>query len=935
MGRSVTARTLSIRGAAEHNLQDVDIDLPLGSLIAVSGVSGSGKTSLAFDTVYAEARRRYLMTVERAGHGLVRRLKAPKLRQIEGLSPAVAISQIQAPPQPRSTVATLAGVYDYLRLLFARLGRAHCLTCGAPVLSQRFEEVYETAAGLPEGTKLLVLAPRRPGAGEDGPALLDWVDRAGYRRIRLDGQVMLLEETDPEGVSQRRLEVVVDRLAVKPDTVRRLKGSLEAALELGEGRVILAPAGGGDDMSFAVRPGCVACGAPFPPLTPALFSFSSSQGACPACHGLGTQSGLSPEQVFSRGQASIEEALGALWQEFGHQELRVRVDEFCAAAGVDPEASLGDWPPETAARLWTGERRRGGFIGVSRWLERVRAKAAGVELSWLEERLGDTACESCGGTRLVPETGAVEIAGATIGSVTALAVEAAAARCAEWSFDGPMAPVGETIGAHIQRSLTILQNLGLGYLELDRRADSLSSGELQRLRLGSALGSGMTQVLYVLDEPSVGLHARDVARLLQALQELRDAGNTVLVVEHDRALIEGADHVVDLGPGAGGRGGRIMAQGSPLEVADSGSLTGRYLNGELALGGGEERQPGPGGWLRIERLQGHNLKDISVAVPLGVLVCVTGVSGSGKSSLVTETLYPILAAHLQRGEGRPLPYGRCTGLEQLERVVAVDQRPIGRTPRSNAATYTGLMAHIRQLYAELPEARLRAYRPGHFSFNAPEGACPECGGRGTSMVRHGILEDLEVVCSTCAGGRYRREILDVRYREQSVADLLEFSVSQALEFFAPIPELARRLGILEDVGLGYLHLGQPASSLSGGEAQRVKLAAELSRPQRAHTLYLLDEPTTGLHLEDVRLLVNLLQRLVDQDNTVVVVEHHIELIATADYVIDLGPGGGHAGGHIVASGSPRDVARVDESWTGRFLRQHFAGGREPDGPAVS
>jgi len=917
-------KNLSIRGAAENNLQHLDLDLPHGALIVITGVSGSGKTSLAFDTIFAEGRRRFLVALDQTGQGLMRRLRAPRVSRIEGLVPAVAIGQGGGRQNSRSTVATLAGVYDYLRLLFARMGRPHCTVCGAEVRAQRFEEVYETAAGLPAGTKLVVLAPRRLQEGEDEGSFLEWVDRSGYRRIRAGGEMLLLEEAEPAAIQGRRLEVVVDRLVVKPDTARRLKGSLQAALEAGEGQVCLVKMESGEEMAFSVRPSCSACGAPFRPITPALFSFNSSQGACPACRGLGTQSGLSFVQVFEDGRATLEEALGPLWQEFGHGELRQRIDRFCRQYRVNPDTPVGEWDEEAASRLWQGTSRRGGFAGLSRWLEQICSRAAGEELGWLEERLGDAPCPACGGARLRPEALAVEIEGKNVAEIAAHSIEGGGALFDGLRFAGPRRAIGQTVAAQIRRSLHILQDLGLGYLGLDRRADSLSSGEFQRLRLGSALGSGMTQVLYVLDEPSVGLHARDAERLLNALEQLRDAGNTVLVVEHDRAIIRRGDLVVDLGPGAGRQGGRLVARGTPAEIRAADSLTGRYLSGARRLGGGRGRTPGAQGWLRLEGACGHNLKDLSVAFPLGNLVCVTGVSGSGKSTLVEETLYPLLAARLHRAERRPLPYASCRGVERLERAVAVDQKPIGRTPRSNAATYTGLLGPIRRLYAELPGARWRAYRPGHFSFNAPEGACAECGGSGLSAVRPGIFADLEVVCQSCGGRRYKSAVLDIRFRSRNIAEVLEMSVAEAGQLFEAVPEVARRLQLLEEVGLGYLRLGQRTSSLSGGEAQRVKLAAELGRTQRVHTLYILDEPTTGLHLEDVRLLMELAQRLVDESNTVVVVEHHVELIAAADYVIDLGPEGGEAGGRVVATGPPRDIAAVEESWTGRFLQQHFA-----------
>ena len=915
--------TISIRGAAEHNLDNLDLDLPHASLIAISGVSGSGKTSLAFDTIYAEARRRYLMTLDRKGRALMRRLKAPRVRSIEGLAPAVAIAQGRSRDNPRSTVATLTGIYDYLRLLFARLGRPFCLACGAAVQSQRFEEVYETVAGLPAGTKLLVLAPRRLEEGESAAAALEWIEGCGYRRLRADGRMRLLEEVDPTSFPGGTFEVVVDRLAAGPGNRRRLKGSLQAALEAGGGRVVVVAGESGGEMAFSVRPGCPACGAPFPQVSPALFSFNSSQGACPACRGLGVRSGLSMERVFDRGAATVTAALEPLWQKFGHEDLRRELEEFCSESGMDSDAALHEWSPEMTSRLWRGTRRRGGFAGVGRWLERRRGKASGAELSWLEERLGDEACPECRGKRLRRDALSVKIGDHSVASVCERPVEAAAALFAGMDFTGPGAAVGTALAHRIRRSLRTLESLGLGYLGLDRGTDSISSGELQRLRLGAALGSGMTQVLYVLDEPSAGLHARDVGRLRRALEELRDAGNTVLVVEHDAGIVGAADYVVELGPGAGVRGGRVVARGSPPELAAAESLTGRYLRGALQLGRGERRRAGLRGWLELRGLGGHNLKDIDVSLPLGNLVCVTGVSGSGKSTLVDETLRPLLAAHLHGAESRPMAYRSCAGLEHLERVVAVDQKPIGRSSRSNVATYAGLLGPMRRLYAGLPQARLRACKPAHFSFNALEGACTQCSGSGVAAARPGIFDDLESACPSCSGRRYKAEVLDVRYRGRSIAEVLELSVDAALVFFGPIPELARRLRVLAQVGLGYLRLGQPANSFSGGEAQRVRLGAELGRARRARTLYILDEPTTGLHLEDTRFLLRLLQDLVDEGNTVVVVEHQAELIAAADYVLDLGPEGGEAGGRIVAAGAPREVAGVEASRTGRVLREHF------------
>ena len=911
--------TLVVREACEHNLRAVSLDLPHESLVAVSGPSGSGKTSLVLDTIYAEARRRFLAALDQGGGW--RALRVPKAGRIDGLAPALALAGGTGRQSPRATVATLSGLYDLLRLLFARVGQPSCLHCGGRVQTHRFEDANEAAASMPDGTRLMILAPRRQRKDETPEQVLAAIDRAGYRHVRLDGQDLLLEDIAPEHVARaQHLSVVVDRLVIKKGIARRLQGSLQAALQAGDGQVVLSTPDAGSDLVFAVRPACSACGAPFPPLEPALFSFNSATGACPACRGLGVQSGLSSEQIFASGRATLEGALGPLWHDFGHGDLRDRLQTFCRRHQVDPEQPVGDWPDQAVERLWLGEGRR--FIGLARWLERISAKAEGEELAWLEERLDDAPCPSCDGARLRPESLAVQLGGASIAEVGECAVVAATEWLNNLDFPAAIAPVGEAIRVQISRRLNLLQELGLEYLQLNRRADTLSSGEFQRLRLGSALSSGTTQMLYVLDEPSAGLHARDAAQLLDALRALRDAGNSVFLIEHDAALLRGADWLVDMGPGAGTAGGQVVAEGAPSEVAATESLTGRYLRGALQLPRTQARQPQ--GWLALSGARGHNLRQLDVKWPLGTLICVTGVSGSGKSSLVSHTLHPLLAAKLHGAQRRPLPYDSCTGIEQVTRVVAVDQRPIGRSARSNAATYTGLLAPIRRLFADLPEARLRGYRPGHFSFNAPEGACDLCKGRGVHSTHRGAFDDLEVVCPSCSGRRYRAEVLDVRFHQHHIAEVLELSVTEASELFAAVPQVAQRLETLAEVGLGYLHLGQPATSFSGGEAQRVKLAAELGRSRQDHALYILDEPTVGLHLEDVRLLLALLQRLVDEGNTVVVVEHHIEFIAAADWVIDLGPEGGEAGGAITACGRPEEVASAADSHTGTYLQKLFA-----------
>ena len=915
--------------------------MPHGCLIAISGVSGSGKSSLAFDTIYAEARRRYLLSLDLSQAALVQRARAPRARVIEGLAPAIAIDQGRGGGHSaRSTTATLTGLYDYLRLLFARLGEPRCLACGSAVQTHRFETVYEMAAGLQQGTKLLVLAPQRPDTEESGADLLSRVDRSGYRRLRIDGQIKLVEEIDPRILDDRvpgvGVEVVVDRLVVQDDSGSRLKGSLQAAVEIGQGQICLLPLTSEDsrgatgsqcsspEMRFSVSPTCTQCSQPFRAVTPSLFSFNSSQGACSECRGLGTEQGLEFGRVFSYGAHSIAEALGPLWQEFGRRDLREKVMRLCSALDVDTDTAVGEWVDDDLVRhLWNGKGRR---LGIRRLLEQVAAKASGDELAWLEDRLADTPCATCKGARLNPEALAVTLPeGESIASLASKSIDEALDFMSTLRFEESRRAVGDAISAEICEQLRRLVDLGLGYLTLNRCAHSLSSGEFQRLRFAAAIGSGMTQMLYVLDEPSVGLHARDTDKLARTLGQMRDAGNTVIVVEHDLDLLRQADHLVDMGPGAGANGGCIEAQGTPAEVGAGSSPTGKYLGGTRRLGSGRGRVPGERGWLRLEGARGHNLKSVNVAFPLENFICVTGVSGSGKSSLVLETVLPVLAARLHKAESRPLPHDSCEGIDRIERVVSVDQRQIGRSTRSNAATFTGLFGPIRRLFAELPEARMRGYRPAHFSFNAAQGACEDCGGTGLAADRgEGLLEGLVAACHTCGGRRYKREVLDVRYRELSVAQVLELSVAQASTVFEPIPDVARRLSLMQELGLGYLHLGQPASSLSGGEAQRIKLATELSRPQRSRTLYILDEPTTGLHLEDIDHLVELLQRFVDGGHSVIVVEHNIDLIAAADYIIDLGPEAGEAGGELVAAGTPADVARNEFSWTGRFLARRLA-----------
>ncbi len=918
---------IEIRGACEHNLRSVDVDLPHGQIIAITGVSGSGKSSLAFDTVYAEARRRFLLTAGGRAAIFADHLQPPKVDRMDGLRPALAIAQARQRPSSRSTAGTVTGIADFLRLLFARVGRAHCLQCGDPVEVHRLEEVCEQAAGCPEGTRLVVLAPlKRPTDGDGARARMDHVERSGFRRLRIGGEIHLLEDVHIDAIIGHSLEVVVDRVVVSAASRRRLKGSLQAASQAGEGAIVLLNHDTGVEQRFSVRPGCARCGAGFPEITPALFSFNSPTGACDQCRGTGLSADMAFARLLSPGEAPSP-SLAPLWERFGHHRFHKDLEAFCSRARVDSSTPISEWSPQAVQQLWEGESelKRGAFIGLRRWLTGQMGRTQDrAEAAWLEDLAGEdggAVCSACAGQRLSPAALAVEIDGDNIAALTGCPVADVVQRIHSMRVPKEARVVADHILRSVREALSTLVELGLGYLALDRRARSLSAGELQRLHLVAALGSGLSQVLYVLDEPSAGLHTRDTERLGSALRRLRDAGNTVILVEHDLDLIAAAEGVIELGPGAGVEGGQMVAQGTPGNIAAADTATGRALARRGSSNRFRGRTPGEKGWLELNGARGHNLRGIDVAIPLGCLVCVSGVSGSGKSSLVHDTLYPVLCDRLQHGERRPLGFSEIRGVEHLQRVVAVDQAPIGRSARSNAATYTGLLAVLRDLFVALPESRLRGYRPGHFSFNSL-GACPACAGSGLDSAADGF-DDLSAPCPSCSGSRYRREVLEINFLDHSIADILQRSVAEALELFIYVPDAAQRLRLLAELGLGYLRLGQPASSLSGGEAQRVKLAAELGRPVGERTLYILDEPTSGLHHQDVAYLIDLLQRLVDRDNTVLVIEHDLSVIASADHVIDLGPDAGLAGGEVVVAGTPQDVAGCAGSHTGRYLADYL------------
>jgi excinuclease ABC subunit A len=930
-------RWIEIRGAREHNLKNLDLRLPRGKLIVITGVSGSGKSSLAFDTLYAEGQRRYVESLSAYARQFLGQLRKPDADHIQGLSPAIAIEQRTAGHNPRSTVATVTEIYDYLRVLFARVGVPYCPVDDIPVGRQSVDEIVRGVFEGFGGERVMVLAPVVQGRKGEYRKELEGLRGRGFVRARIDGKICELDEIPALRKSARHtIEAVVDRLAVEPDRRTRLTDSLETALRLTGGWVTVESAKG-TSRAFSEQAACVRCGRSFPELHPRNFSFNSPYGACPTCQGLGflheVDPGLvvvDPEQSVFGGALAIfhgamDGIMGQMVQEMGRHYGFDPTQPWRRLSRVARERILhGSRGDEFAIRLQTRRGRYEGhaaFEGVIPNLERRFKETRSSEVrEWITRLMAPRPCPECEGGRLRAESRAVRAGGFRIHEWARLSVREAVTRVDELTPGERAQTITGQLRKEIRDRLQFLANVGLDYLTLDRAAGSLSSGEMQRIRLATQIGSQLVGVLYVLDEPSIGLHHRDNQRLLAALRELRDLGNTVVVVEHDLDTVRSADHVVDLGPGAGKAGGHIVAEGTAAEImARPESLTGAYLSGARAIPVPEHRRTGNGHALTIRGAREHNLKDLTVRFPLGTFTCVTGVSGSGKSTLVNEILYHALARRLLRASTVPGAHDEILGVEQLDKVIAIDQSPIGRTPRSNPATYTGAFGFIRELFTRLPDARVRGYKPGRFSFNVKGGRCEACQGDGVVKIEMHFLPDVYVTCEVCGGRRYNRETLEVAYKGRSIHDVLEMTVEEAVSFFAPIPGLNRRLATLQDVGLGYLHLGQSATTLSGGEAQRVKLAAELARVATGRTLYILDEPTTGLHLEDIRILLGVLGKLVDGGNTVIVIEHQLDVLRSADWIIDLGPEGGEAGGRIVAAGTPETIARVAESWTGRAL----------------
>jgi excinuclease ABC subunit A len=931
---------IRIRGARTHNLKNIDLDLPRNRLTVITGLSGSGKSSLAFDTLYAEGQRRYVESLSAYARQFLQLMDKPDVDLIEGLSPAIAIEQKATSHNPRSTVGTVTEIHDYLRLLFARAGTPHCPEHGRPLAAQSVSQMVDHVLALPEGTNLMILAPVVAGRkGEQGDLVAE-LRAQGFVRLRVDGKVHDIDALPKLAKnSKHSIDVVVDRLKVRAEARQRLAESFETALTHADGRAVAVEMDSGTEHLFSARFACPLCSYALPELEPRLFSFNNPMGACPKCDGLGQISFFDPARVVAYPHLSL--ASGAIrgWDrrnQFYYQLLA----SLAAHYGFDIERPFealeeahrqvvlyGSGREKIAFRYLSESGRAStrvhAFEGIIPNLERRYRETDSVAVrEELAKYLNTRLCPECEGTRLRREARHVLLGGRNLPQVSALPLIAARDFFNLIELEGQRAQVAEKIVREIAARLTFLINVGLDYLSLDRPADTLSGGEAQRIRLASQIGSGLTGVMYVLDEPSIGLHQRDNARLLATLTELRDLGNTVIVVEHDEEAIRAADHVVDMGPGAGEHGGRIVAAGTPERIAaHPESLTGAYLSGRRAIAvPARRRAPDPARQLRIRGARGNNLKGISVELPVGLFVCITGVSGSGKSTLINDTLYAAAARHLHGSSAEPAPHESIEGLEFFDKVIGVDQSPIGRTPRSNPATYTGLLTPIRELFAGVPEARSRGYGPGRFSFNVKGGRCEACQGDGLIRVEMHFLPDIFVPCDVCHGKRYNRETLEIRYKGKTIHDVLRMTVEQAHGFFDAVPALARKLETLLDVGLGYIELGQPATTLSGGEAQRVKLALELAKRDTGRTLYILDEPTTGLHFQDIEMLLKVLMRLRDHGNTIVVIEHNLDVIKTADWIVDLGPEGGEGGGRIVAEGPPELVAAQAGSHTGRYLK---------------
>jgi excinuclease ABC subunit A len=932
-----------IRGAREHNLKNVDVEIPRDQLVVITGLSGSGKSSLAFDTIYAEGQRRYVESLSAYARQFLEQMEKPEVDSIEGLSPAISIEQKTTSKNPRSTVGTVTEIYDYLRVLFARVGVPHCPSCGRVISAQTVQQMVDRILALPAGTRLLVLAPVVRGRKGEYKKLFSDLARQGFSRVRVNGAVRELGEgIDLDKNKKHTIEVVVDRVMVREKVGSRLADSLETALKLADGVVQVEPselleapsrrdapsgratarepASSIDPMLFSERLACAECGISFPEVSPRMFSFNNPFGACPDCSGIGTRYEIDPDRLVPNANRSLKQGALAPWAGRESAYFRQTLAALAKRYRVDLDAPWSKLKKPVRDVILLGDKD-GGFEGVVAMLERRYRESSSEDVRReIEAFMAERPCPTCGGARLRRESLAIKLAGKSLFDVVRLTIKDAAVFFDTLTLSERDAAIARRVLKEIRERLGFMMNVGLEYLTLDRPAGTLSGGEGQRIRLATQIGSGLVGVLYILDEPSIGLHQRDNRRLLETLKRLRDLGNTVLVVEHDEETIRSADFVVDLGPGAGELGGYLVALGTPDEImANPNSLTGQFLSRRLAIAMPPQRRKGSGAFLTIHNPREHNLKGTNVRIPLGTLTCITGVSGSGKSTLVNDILYRALAQMLHRAQDRPGAHDRVEGAQHLDKVIDIDQSPIGRTPRSNPATYTGVFTFIRTLFARTPDARMRGYQPGRFSFNVKGGRCEACQGDGLVKIEMHFLPDVYVTCDICKCKRYNRETLDIQYKGKSIAEVLAMTVREALSFFDAVPVIRQKLQTLDDVGLDYIRLGQAATTLSGGEAQRVKLATELSRRATGRTLYILDEPTTGLHFADIQKLLEVLNRLVDHGNTVVIIEHNLDVIKTGDWIIDLGPEGGDEGGRVIAAGTPETVAKVTTSYTGQFL----------------
>ena len=929
-----------IKGARQHNLKNIDLEIPRNKLVVITGLSGSGKSSLAFDTIYAEGQRRYVESLSSYARQFLGLMEKPDVDTIEGLSPAISIEQKASARNPRSTVGTVTEIHDYLRLLYAHIGKPHCWICSRPIQKQTVQQIVDTVCKLTTGTKIFILAPVVRGRKGQHKGVLEEIKKEGFLRARVDGKVYGIDgKIKLEKNKKHTIEVVVDRLIIEGDYKERLTESIELALKIGSGLIIIHELPQKDHL-FSEHFACPHCEVSLEELSPRMFSFNSPYGACPNCDGLGSHMEIDPELVVpDKTKSIIQGAVAPLGEQprgnwYGsilkslsrHYDFRFSTPWMKLDQKVREMLLYGTGSEKMkmtySSQRWAGTYTGGWEGAIPNLMRRYKQTKSGHIQNWIEQFMSMRPCSECNGARLRIESRSVFINEMSLGDVASLSIKGTLQFFENIQLNETETQIAEQILKEVKNRLGFLVNVGLNYLTLDRSATTLSGGEAQRIRLATQIGSQLVGVLYILDEPSIGLHPRDNARLLETLQTLRNLGNTILVVEHDQETMESADQVIDLGPGAGEHGGEIIFSGPPKELLKCrSSITGLYLSGRRKIPIPKKRRHGNGKALFLKGAWGNNLKNVDISFPLGKMIIVTGVSGSGKSTLVNETLFPILYKELNNARAYPLPYDKVFGLEYLDKVVEIDQKPIGRTPRSNPATYTGVFTFIRDLFSQLPESKIRGYKPGRFSFNVKGGRCESCEGDGIIKIEMTFLPDVYVTCEVCEGARYNRETLEIMYKGKTIADVLSMSVEEALTFFENIPSVKKKLKTLFEVGLGYIRLGQQATTLSGGEAQRIKLATELSRVSRDRTLYILDEPTTGLHFEDVKMLLAVLQRLIEKGNTVIVIEHNMDVIKSADWIIDLGPEGGDEGGELIFAGTPEDLSMEKSSYTGAFLKR--------------